>query len=216
MHPLMPTNMTSTQNHGLWKGTSLPRVLIPRTSKFIFDMTLETVPKVSMPITATHFPSIFARRGEASSGGKHNRESVCEPLLRAVLLSCAEVGRYLFPSLSGVTICDVSFPCLRISPSPSRFRKSWSSLIHKEASARASIAHSSEHDGNDRSERMESSSGSSSASSGDGERRKCVGTLFAHYIKHSHTKDGKEQIIAKGPSCYGVSWKVSEFAPRRR
>ena len=46
--------------------------------------------------------------------------------------------------------------------------------------------------------------------------KRCLGTLLAHYVKHNHTKDGKEQVIAKGPNCYGVSWKTEGRAVREK
>jgi len=48
-----------------------------------------------------------------------------------------------------------------------------------------------------------------------GEQRRCLGTLLAHYVKHSRTKDGKERVIAKGPRCYGVSWNTSAQGRQR-
>ena len=48
-----------------------------------------------------------------------------------------------------------------------------------------------------------------------GERKSCVGLLFAEYIRQ--TKDAKGQVVAKEPKCYGLSWNVrspDETKPR--
>ena len=42
-----------------------------------------------------------------------------------------------------------------------------------------------------------------------GERKTCLGILFAHYVRQQ-TKDKKTQVFAQGPKCYGVSWEVKK------
>ena len=61
---------------------------------------------------------------------------------------------------------------------------------------------------------MASSSGRSGAEASGGNHKRCLGTLLAHYVKHNHTKDGREEILLKGPRCYGVSWDTDP--PKKR